>query len=79
MSNLVKSCVLAFLFCLLVRVIGDCSLVFLFSVAKIPTSGIKAFQVRRGVLFGWSKSTWRLSTVSFRGKDLIFPIWICFH
>jgi len=28
--------------------------------------------------FKWSKSTWRLSTVSLGGKDLIFPIWIYF-
>jgi len=64
---------------LLFGAIGDYSLVLLFSVSEIPTSGIRSFQVRQGVSFVWSKSTWRLSIISFEGKDLIFPIWIYFH
>jgi len=44
-----------------------------------PASGIRAFRVWRGVFpFGWSKSIWWLSTVSFADKDLIFPIWFVF-
>ena len=59
--------------------ISDYYLQLLFSVAWIHNKWYPSFFGFNGEFsFRWSKSTRRLSTVSFAGKDLIFPILICF-
>ena len=75
LPNLVKSCVLIFFFICFFLVFGGYSPVHHYSdVGDSNKWYIWTFRVRRGVSFGWSKSTWKQSTVSFGGKDLIFPI-----
>jgi len=62
-----------------IRAIGDYSLVLFFSVAWDLNKWYQSFSGSTGSFIRVKQIALETYTISIGDKDLIFPIWICFH